>query len=112
MHWAGQGKLEALGTKVGSYHQYLLTVHWKGLGPFVIARKIVKASPSHQEIRGCTCKRSYADLSCLSPPAPKGLGPLCAGLLQPRCLQAAGASTNPAVQRRRKKWTNQALFSE
>lgn len=45
--------------------------------------------------------RSYADLSCLSPPPPEWLGPLCAGLLQPRYLEAARASTNPAVQKRR-----------
>lgn len=102
VHWAGQGKLEALETKVMSYRQHLLTVCWKALGPFAIARKIVRASLSHQEIRGHTCRRSYADLSCLSPPAPEGLGPLCAGLLQPGCLQAARASTNPAVQRRKK----------
>lgn len=73
--FAGQGKLEAFGTKVGSYCQYLLTVYQTGLGPFLIARKIIRASLPHQGIRDCTCKRSYADLSCLSPPAPEGLEP-------------------------------------
>lgn len=108
----GQDKLEAVGTKVGSCHQYLPTAHWKVFDPTVIAKKITRASLSYQEIRGHTCKRSYVDLSCLSPPAPEELGPLCVGLLQPGCLQAAGASTNPARQRTIRKCTNHALFSE
>lgn len=44
MHWAGQGKLESLGTKVEPYHLNLLSVHFKRPGHFVTARKIVRAS--------------------------------------------------------------------